>query len=73
MGFMRQVTGKKARRLGDDNWRKEGPESVLQASGTEPLRDYINKRQVMVAEWVDLQPIFEVCAKEIGYEVGGKF
>ena len=37
-----------------------------------PLRDYINKRQATVAEWVDLRPIFEVCVKEIGHEGGGR-
>ena len=27
--------------------------------------------QATVAEWVALQPIFKVCAKEKGYEGGG--
>ena len=46
---------------------------MLQAVGTKHLRGYINKRQATVAEWVDLQPIFEVCVKEMGYEGGGRF
>ena len=46
---------------------------MLQAAGTKPLRDYINKRQATVAEWVALQPIFEVCAKEKGLREGGRF
>ena len=68
VGFQQQETGMKARRLGDKTWTKEGPERVLQTAGTEPLQDYMNKRQATVAEWVALCPIFEVCAKETGYE-----
>ena len=45
---------------------------MLQAEGTKLMREYINKRQVTVAEWVALCPIFEVCAKDKGYEEGGK-
>ena len=47
-------------------WTKEGKYRVLQAAGTEYLRGYIDKRQVTVAEWVALQQIVEVCAKETG-------
>ena len=32
VGFLRQVTGRKAQRLGDKTWRKEGSESVLQVA-----------------------------------------
>ena len=46
---------------------------MLQATVTKPLKGYINKRQVTVAEWVALQPIFEVYAKETRYEGGGIF
>ena len=45
---------------------------MLQASGTKPLRKYIDKRQAEVAEWVDLQTIFEVCAKDVEYKGGRK-
>ena len=45
---------------------------MIQAAGTKPLREYINKSQVMVVELVYLWPIFEVSAKETGYEGGGK-
>ena len=72
VGFLRHVTGMKARRIGDDTWTKEGPERVLQAEGTKLLREYIDKRQATVAEWVALRPIFEVCTKETGNGGGGK-
>ena len=58
--------GKKAQRIGDENWRKEEADSVLQAAKKNPLREYINKRKATVAEWVSLQPILEVCEKETG-------
>ena len=40
---------------------------MLQEAGTKPLREYTNKSQAMVVEWVYLQPISEVYAKETGY------
>ena len=55
---------------GEENWRKEGADSVLQEAGIKPLGDYKNKRQAAVSEWVTLLPIFEVCAKETGYKGG---
>ena len=45
---------------------------MLQAAGTKPLREYIDKRQATVAEWVSLRTIFEVCTKDMGYEGGGR-
>ena len=44
---------------------------MLQAEGKKPLKKYIDKRQAKVTEWVALRPIFEVCAKDTSYEVGG--
>ena len=70
--FLQQVTGMKARRLGDGTWKKEGPERVIQVAGTKPLQEYIDKRQATVSEWAELRPIFEVCTKDTGYEGGGK-
>ena len=47
-------------------------EIVLPAPGINPIKTSIGKRQATVSEWVDLRPIFEVCAKETGYEGGGR-
>ena len=33
---------------------------------------YIEQRQATVAQWVALRPLFEVCARETGYE-GGRY
>ena len=48
-------------------------ERVLQTEVTKALRKYIDKRQALITEWMNLWPIFEVCAKEMGYKGGGKF
>ena len=72
VGLLRQVMGMKARSLGDKTWTKEGTGRVLQAAGTKSLREYIDKRQATVAEWVALRPISEFCAKETRYVGGGK-
>ena len=53
-------------RLEDDTWKKEVKYRVLQAAGTKSLREYIDKREVTVVEWVALWPMFEVYAKERG-------
>ena len=66
MFFLRHVTGMKAQRLGDETWKKEGPERLIQAARTKPLREYIDKRQATIVEWVALWQIFEVCEKETG-------
>ena len=52
-----------AHKLGVDKCQKEGVERVLQGKGEKPLRGYIERRQVMVVEWIALQPVFKVCAK----------
>ena len=62
----------KAWMLGDDTWTKEGQYRVLRVAGTKLLQEYIENRQVTLAEWVDLRPIFEVCSKETGYKGGEK-
>ena len=51
---------------------KGGRKKVLQGAGTHPLRTYVDRRQVTVAEWVSLRPIFDVCERGMGYEGGGK-
>ena len=70
--LLRQVTGMKAKSKKDDSWRKAASDSVLQKKGTQPLQTYIDSRQTTVADWVDLRPIFEVCAKETVYKGGGR-
>ena len=39
MGFLRQVTGMSARKLGVDTWKKEGTERVIQVTGKTPLQE----------------------------------
>ena len=35
-----------------------------------PLLEYIERRQATILEWVALQAVFDVCAKETGFERG---
>ena len=49
VGFLRQVTGKKARRQMCSSSRKADPDSVLQEAGTQPLQTYIDRRQMAMA------------------------
>ena len=50
-----------------------GDEKCDLGGGGKPLRDYSNKMQATVADYVALRPIFDVCAKETGYEGRGRF
>ena len=49
MGFLRQVTRLKAKRLKDGSWQKLASDRVLQGTGTQPLQTYIDRRQAIVA------------------------
>ena len=50
----------------ENYWQRVVAESVLQEEGTKSLYTYIGKRQATMSEWVALQPIFEVCTKDMG-------
>ena len=63
MGFLRQVTKSKEKRLRDRLWWKAASNKVIQGVETQPLQTYLNRRQVTVTEWVALRPIFDVCAR----------
>ena len=45
---------------------------VLKGAGTQTLGAYIDKRQVTVAEWLELRPILDIFNIETGYEGGGR-
>ena len=70
IGLLRHVTKLKERRLKDDSWQKVAADRVIQGAGTKPLHTYLYRRQEIVAEWVTLQPIFEVCVRQTGYKGG---
>ena len=63
-GFLRQITGKRAQRNADETWVTPAAGEVLETAGTQSAATYIGRRQGMVAQWVALRPIFEVCARE---------
>ena len=49
-----------------------GGKKVLQEAETQLLQIYLGRIQETVAEWVSQRPIFDVCARDTGYEGGGK-
>ena len=70
--FLRLITGKRARRLGDGTWEIPGTEGVREASVIQSMRIYIEQRQATVGQWVALRPLFEVCERETGFKGGGR-
>ena len=72
VGFLRQITRKKTKRLRYGSWWQVTAKTVLQRAGTQPLRTYLDRRQATVAEWVALRSIFGSCTRETGYEGGGR-
>ena len=65
------ITGKRDKQLEDGTWETQGVEGIQEAAGNQSARIYIEQRQATVAQWVELRPLFEVCTRETGYEVGG--
>ena len=56
--FLRLITGKRARQLGDGTWETQGTEGVQEALGTQLARIYLEQRQATVEHWVALRPLF---------------
>ena len=71
MGFPRQITGKWAKWQTDRTWETLEMEEVLRVAGMKLAAEYIGLRQAMVAQWVALRPLLEVCVMETGYEGRG--
>ena len=66
VSFQYQATGER-----DGSRWKVTAELVLPGAGTQFLRTYVERRQATVVERVALQPIFDVCVIDIGYNIGG--
>ena len=60
VGFQRQVVGKRARRSPYGVWETG---EVLRAAGIQTTATYIGRIQGMVARWVNIRPIFKLCAQ----------
>ena len=71
VGFLRKAKKLKAERLRERLCWKAASKKVLQGAETQPIQTYLDRRQATVSEWVALRPIFNVCARETGYEGGG--
>ena len=70
--FLQMITEKRAKILGDGAWETLGAEGIREVAGTHPYMIYIEQRQATVAYWVALRPLFDICARETGYEGGGR-
>ena len=66
--FLQMITGKRVKQLGYGIWEKQVEEGMREASRTQSDRVCMDGRQTTVAQWVALRPLFEVCARETGYE-----
>ena len=70
VSFLRKVTRIQAERRRDGYWRQVKADEFLLGVGTQTLRKHVDRQQATVAEWVATRPIFDVCARETGYEGG---
>ena len=54
IGFLRYITGKRVRRLGDVMWETSRTERVWEAEIMQSSMTYIGRRQATVAQWMAL-------------------
>ena len=66
-----KIMGKQARRKAYGTWVNPKAEVVWEATGSQLSMTYIGIIQGMVAQWVVLRAIFEVCTRETVYDGGG--
>ena len=66
--FLRQIMRQREVPRKDRTFWKVSAGNVLKKEVTQYLGAYIDRRQATVAEWVALQPILEVCDREMGYK-----
>ena len=60
VNFLCKVTGGESKRISEGLWWQVTAKTVLQGVGTQPLRTYVDSRQVTVSEWMAIRPIFDV-------------
>ena len=70
--FLRQITGKQARRTVEGMWVTPKVEVVQESLGSQSVMAYIGRTHETVAQWMEMCPIFDVCENETGYEGEGK-
>ena len=72
VSVLRQVMRKKATRRRYGSWRQVPAEAVLHVAGKHTLRIYVARIQATVAEWENTRTIFDVYARYMAYEGGGR-
>ena len=73
VNFLRNITDKRARISTDRMRETPATRDVLRESGMQTADTYIGHGQRKVVQWVDLIPIFKVCALHQGFEGGGRW
>ena len=68
--LLQMIMGKRLKQLEDETWETPGAEVTREGLGNQSESIYIEQQQATVAQWVALRPLFEVCARETGYEGG---
>ena len=66
--FLRQITGKQARRIVEGTWETPGARVVRETGVTNTSMTYIGRQQATMDQWLELQLIFEMCAGEKVWE-----
>ena len=64
--FLRQITGKRARRNTDSTWLTPASGEVWESMLMQLLYTYIGCIKGLVDQWASLSPIFELCSREKG-------
>ena len=70
VNFLRNITDKRARISRDGMQETPATRDVFRESGMQTADTYIGHSQGKVVQWVDLIPIFKVCALYQGLEGG---
>ena len=73
IGFLGHIKGNRECITADGTWTTPKTGVVLRVSGIHGAATYIGQRQGRVAQWVTLGPIFNVCAREKGFEGQGRW
>ena len=69
--FLQQIMRKQSRQNPYGTWVISALGEMMGEEGVQLAAMYIGRRQGEVSQWVALRSIFEVCAREQGYEGGG--
>ena len=56
-----RITGKTARRVGEEDWELPLVEVAIEAAGLWPMWEYLRRRQATIVKYITSQLIFKLC------------